>query len=144
MQTARPINTRFLLLLLVTLAAVFISCGLMDRFSRNVDHKVTPIFNRLMVRWFVIGFLVRVTLAVLITLLMVVNWEAGMWYLVDLPTLFLFEVTESLSPSVAKHLIGNDPFYMSMNIFGALIWGLLFMLAALRWIKNCGKRLVIS
>ena len=103
-------------------------------------------FQRLMARWFVIGFVVRVILAFLVTLLMFVNWEAGMWYLVDLPTLFLFEVTESVSPSVAKQLIRNDPFYIPLNIFGALIWGFLFMLAALafRWIKNRGKRLVIS
>lgn len=84
-----------------------------------------------MARWFLIGFLVRVALAIVITLLMLVNWESGMLYLADVPTLFCFELMEMFSPHVAKLVAGKDPFYIPLNIMGALIWGFLFMLAAL-------------
>ena len=97
--------------------------------STRMDVSNLP---RLMARWFMVGFLVRAALAIVITLMMVVNFEAGMWYLADLPTIGCLALVESMiSPSVARQLAGNDPFYIPLNILGALIWGFLFMLAAL-------------
>jgi hypothetical protein len=88
--------------------------------------------RRLIGRWFVIGFLVRTALAIVVTLLAVWNWEAGMLYLADLPTIFCFDLIERMLPaSVAKLLAGSHPFYIPLNILGSLIWGFLFMLAAL-------------
>ena len=88
--------------------------------------------RRLMARWFLIGFLVRLALAIVITLLMAWNWEAVMLYLADFPTILCLDLVESVLPSsVAKQLSGNHPFYVPMNILGALIWGFLFMLASL-------------
>jgi hypothetical protein len=92
-----------------------------------------------MAKWFLIGFLVRAGLAIGVTLLMAKNLEAGMLYLADLPTIWCLDLVERmLSLSVAKQLSGNHPYYVPLNILGALIWGILFMLAALAFslIKN--------
>ena len=84
-----------------------------------------------MANWFLIGFVVRVALAVIIALLMTRDFEAGMLYLADLPTIGCLEMVERLfSSNMAKHLSGNHPYYVPFNLLGSFIWGLLFMLAA--------------
>jgi len=112
--------------------------------SRRINFRN---LRRLFARWFLIGFLVRAALAILITLLMVVrSFESGMWYLADLPTILCYELIEMMLPlSVAKQLAGKDPFYVPLNILGALIWGFLFMLAALAFslIRSRGNFLLI-
>ena len=99
-----------------------------------------------MARWFLIGVLVRVAFAIVITLLALRNFESLMLYFADLPTFLCFELIEGISPSVAKLVAGNDPFYIPLNILGALIWGFLFMLAALAFslISSRGNFLLIG
>jgi hypothetical protein len=101
--------------------------------------------RRLIFRWFLIGFLARAALAIVITLLMVRSFESAMLYLADFPTILCFALVERLSPSVARQLAGNDPFYIPFNILGALIWGFLFMLVALAFslIKSRGNSWLI-
>jgi hypothetical protein len=101
-------------------------------------------FTRVLVKWFAIGVVVRMALALTVTLLMAVDWEAGMIYLADLPTMLSLDLLESISPSMTHLLSGGHPFYVLMNILGSCIWGLLFMLAAcfFSWIK--GRRQVHS
>jgi len=87
--------------------------------------------GRLAANWFLIGFLVRAALAIVITLLMARNLEAGMLYLVDFPTIACLDLVERFfSSRMAKQLSGNHPYYVPLNILSSFIWGLLFMLAA--------------
>jgi hypothetical protein len=86
--------------------------------------------GRLLAKWFLIGFVVRMTLAVFITLLMTKDLEAGMLYLADFPTIACLDLIERSSPSLANQLSGNHPYYVPLNLLGSFIWGLLFMLAA--------------
>ena len=80
-------------------------------------------------KWFLIGFGTRMLLAVVITLMALFNFEAGMWYLADAPTiLFLTLAEEFLPTSVFGILAGGDPFYIPMNLIGSALWGGIFML----------------
>lgn len=85
-----------------------------------------------LLKWFLIGFGIRAFLAVVVTLIALRNFEAGMLYLADPPTiLFLTLAEEFLPTSLFTMLVGSDPFYIPMNLLGCLLWGGIFMLIPL-------------
>ncbi len=91
-----------------------------------------------MIEWLLIGFVVRMALAIVITLLQTRDFEAVMLYLLDLPTIGCLAIVERFFPSsVVKQLSGNHPYYVPLNILGSFIWGLLFALAAftINWLR---------
>ena len=84
----------------------------------------------LLAKWFAIGLAVRLALGVAVFLMMFVNWESAMLYLLDAPTLFCASILDHLFP--ATNAIGSgDPYYIPMNLFGGIVWGALFAIGAL-------------
>jgi hypothetical protein len=85
----------------------------------------------LVAKWFAIGLAVRLGLGIVVFLMIAfVNWESAMLYLLDVPTLFIASLLDHLFPATIA--IGSgDPFYVPMNLFGGIVWGALFALAAL-------------
>jgi hypothetical protein len=85
----------------------------------------------LVAKWFAIGLGIRLALAIVVFLMMLfLNWESAMLYLLDAPTLFCASLLDHLFP--ASNAIGSgDPYYIQMNLFGGIVWGALFALAAL-------------
>lgn len=80
-------------------------------------------------KWFLIGFGVRTTLAVLVFLMALRNFEAGLLYLADVPTMLFLGLAEvTLPQSLFRLLVGGDPFYIPMNLAGGLLWGGIFTL----------------
>lgn len=83
-------------------------------------------------KWFLLGFGIRAILAVVVTLIALSNFEAVMWYLADLPTILIIDLSEKLLPhSLFRILTGGEPFYVPMNLVGSLLWGGIFTLVPL-------------
>ena len=83
-------------------------------------------------KWFLIGFGVRLALALAVTLLAVWSFEAAMWYFADLPTLLFLALAEQILPkALFAKLVGGDPFYIPMNVVASLLWGGIFTLIPL-------------
>jgi hypothetical protein len=98
------------------------------------------ISSKIIVRWFVIGFIVRLGLAVLVTLLMRHDLEASMLYLLDIPTVFCLDVAERLvSRDTVLILDRGHPYYVPMNVLGSALWGFLFVLIRLMVAAVRGK-----
>jgi len=94
--------------------------------------KIATLTSRIIVKWFVIGFTVRLALAAVVTLLITKDLEASMLYFADLPTIFCLEVVERIvSNDLAARLSGSHPYYIQLNLLGACVWGVLFVLARL-------------
>lgn len=67
--------------------------------------------------------------AVVVFLMMIRNFEAGMLYLADLPTMALIALAQMTLPdSLFKALVEGDPFYLPFNLLGCLTWGGIFTL----------------
>jgi hypothetical protein len=81
-----------------------------------------------LVKWFLIGFGIRLTLAVVVTLMMLRDWEAGMVFLGDLPTMLFLFWAESFLPASLSHALA---LYIPMSLIGGLLWGGIFMLIPL-------------
>lgn len=97
--------------------------------------------RRTMVKWFLIGFGVRAFLAVVLTLWQLIDWEAVMLYLADLPTMLFFDGLDVFFPdSVSRALEGSHPFYIPMNVIGSFLWGGIFMLVPLVYKLACWLR----
>jgi hypothetical protein len=80
-------------------------------------------------RWFLLGFAIRAAFAVVLSLIAVGNFEALFLYFADLPTMLFLALAEaSLPGSWFRFLVGSDPFYLSMNLIGCLLWGGIFVL----------------
>jgi len=84
-----------------------------------------------LVKWFLIGFGIRASLTIAITLWALVNFEAVMVYLADLPTMLFLDLLENSSPSLSLALTGSHPFYVPMNLVGSFLWGGIFLLIPL-------------
>ena len=83
-------------------------------------------------KWFLIGFGIRATLAVVLTLIVILNFEVAMWYLADLPTTLFLTLAEELLPSsMFAMLVGKHPYYVPMHLLGSLLWGGTFMVLPL-------------
>jgi len=83
-------------------------------------------------KWFLIGFGVRVALALVVTLLAVWSFEAALWYFADLPSLLFLALAEQILPkALFQKLVGGEPFYIPMNVIASLLWGGIFMLIPL-------------
>jgi hypothetical protein len=83
-------------------------------------------------KWFLIGLGVRAILAVLVFLMALRNFEAGLLYLADVATMLFLGLAEvTLPQSVFRILVGGDPFYIPMNLVGCLLWGGIFTLIPL-------------
>ena len=83
-------------------------------------------------KWFLIGFGLRITFAIVVTLMSLVNFESAMLYFTDLPTILLLTLAEDFLPSSwFTMLVGSDPLYLPMNLAGCLLWGGIFMLIPL-------------
>ena len=88
------------------------------------------------VKWFLIGFGIRILLGLIVTVLALINFEAGMWYLADLPTLLVITLAEEVLPaSLFRILGGGDPFYIPLNLLGSFLWGGIFMLLHIAVVK---------
>ncbi len=84
---------------------------------------------RTILKWFLLGFGIRVILAVVLTLFARKNFEALFLYLADLPTMLFFALAEGFLPdSWFRMLLGGDPYYIPMNLIGSVLWGGVFML----------------
>ena len=81
-------------------------------------------------KWFAVGFVIRLILGILIFLMILSNWESAMWYLLDVPTLFVASLLEYVVPAMGSIGSGH-PYYFFMNLFGCVVWGAMFALAAL-------------
>lgn len=80
-------------------------------------------------KWFWIGFGIRAVLAVVVFLMMIRTFEAGMLYLADLPTMAVVLLAQMTLPdSWFKALVEGDPFYLPFNLLGCLLWGGIFTL----------------
>ena len=85
----------------------------------------------LVAKWFAIGLAVRLALGVVVFLMIwLVNWESAMLYLLDAPTLFVASLIEHVVPAIDAIGSGH-PYYVSMNLFGGIVWGALFAFVAL-------------
>ena len=95
----------------------------------------TSLFSKLSVKWFLIGFIVRLGLALVITLLIKYDHEAAMLYLADLPTTFVLTLAERIFPSgVISSLTGTHPYYIPLNLFACFLWGI-----SLLWISLAAR-----
>lgn len=80
-------------------------------------------------KWFLIGFVIRLVLAVLVTMLVRYDVEASMLYFADVPLLMVVTLLESIVPTnTINTLTGNHPYYIPMNLFACVLWGSLFTL----------------
>lgn len=79
-------------------------------------------------KWFLVGFAVRLALAIIVTLLIRGNLEASMLYFTDIPTISLISVWEKFSGTTFR---SAHPYYVSFNLIACLIWGLIFAVAFL-------------
>ena len=87
---------------------------------------------RLVGKWFLVGFGIRLSLAIILTLLIWRNLEASMLYFADIPTISFFSVWEKLSSgNTPVRLVGTHPYYIPLNLFASLIWGFIFALVPL-------------
>jgi hypothetical protein len=94
-----------------------------------------------MSKWFLLGFGTRAILAVVLSLIVRRNFEVSFLYLADLPTMMFFALAEgSLPDSWFRMLLGSDPYYLSMNLIGSLLWGGSFMLIPLTRNMLCRLR----
>jgi hypothetical protein len=85
----------------------------------------------LVAKWFAIGVGIRLALGIVVFLMIVfVNWESAMLYLLDVPTLFCADLLDHLFP-VTNTIGSDDLYYIPINVFGGIVWGVLFGLAAL-------------
>lgn len=85
----------------------------------------------LLARWFAIGLAVRLILGVVVFLMIwLVNWESAMLYLLDAPTLFVASLLEHLFP-IMNEIGSGHPYFLSINLFGGIVWGALFAFGAL-------------
>ena len=85
----------------------------------------------LLAKWFAIGLAVRLALGIVVFLMIwLVNWESAMLYLLDAPTLFVASLLEHVFP-IMNEIGTGHPYYLSINLFGGVVWGGLFALAAL-------------
>ncbi len=83
-------------------------------------------------KWFLVGFAIRLGLAIIITLLIRGNLEASMLYFTDIPTISLISVWEKFS---GTNFQSAHPYYVSFNLIASLIWGLIFAVASLTVMK---------
>ena len=87
---------------------------------------------RLVGKWFFIGAGVRLSLAVIVTILIKQDLEASMLYFVDVPTIFCLDVVRKLvSADLASTMTGSHPYYVWLNVLGSVLWGILFATIAL-------------
>jgi len=85
----------------------------------------------LVAKWFAIGLAVRSALGIFIFLMVLfVNWESAMLYLLDVPTLFIASLIDRVFP-IMNEIGSGDPYYLPINLFGCFVWGALFALGAL-------------
>lgn len=84
----------------------------------------------LVAKWFAIGVAIRLALGIIVFLMALFNWEAVMWYVLDVPTLFCALLLDHLFP-VTKTITSDDLYYIPINVFGGIVWGVLFALGAL-------------
>ena len=85
----------------------------------------------LLAKWFAIGLVIRLALGIVVFLMALFgNWESVMLYLFDVPTLFCAALLDHLFP-VTNTISSDDLYYIPINLFGGVVWGALFALAAL-------------
>jgi hypothetical protein len=96
-------------------------------------------------KWFLIGFVSRLVLAVLITLLIRYDVEASMLYFADLPLFIIVALLERIvSTNTINTLTGSHPYYIPMNLFASVLWGSLFTLVpiaskVISWLRRSSK-----
>lgn len=81
-------------------------------------------------KWFAIGLAVRLALGTVVFLMALFgSFESVMWYVLDVPTLFCAALMDHLFP--VTNTIGSDDFYyIPVNLFGGVVWGVLFATGA--------------
>src|SRR5215510_12440660 len=85
---------------------------------------------RFLAKWFAIGVLARLSLGLFVFVqIRFVNWESAMLYLLDVPTLFCASLLKHIFP-VMNSIGSGHPYYLLMNSFGAVVWGVMFALCA--------------